>query len=170
MSKALRVALKNDIKYQRTVKTLLDIDKNVDSWMEEVQSLHVRRGVRALKSTSLLENSQRIAIDTDIDDMVVRARVTEIQMRALEKILLVDENLDRLRKYIRFKYAALMPEKMNMTDRKALIDDRLHDIVKAKKRLEGVMKMGDLVKEDCDQASYGLKRINDMLIARQKER
>lgn len=170
MSKALRIALKNDIKYQRNVKSLLDIDKHVDSWMEEVQSLHVRRGVRALKSTSLLENSQRIAIDTDIDDMVVRARVTEIQMRALEKILLVDENLDRLRKYIRFKYANLMPEKMNMTDRKALIDDRLHDVVKAKKRLEGVMKMGDLVKEDCDQASYGLKRINDMLIARQKER
>lgn len=170
VSRALRRALKEDTKFRRNLRTMQDMDKNVDVWLDEIQSLHVRRGVRSLETGKMLESSQRVAIDTDIDEMVLMSRVTEIKSRALRQILIIDENLDKLRKYVRFTYSKVLAGEKTVTERKALIEDALSSATTAKRRLEGVMKMGDLILDDAKQASYGLSRINAILVARQKER
>lgn len=170
VARALRRALKDDPKFLRNLRTMKDMDKNVEQWLDEIQSLHVRRGVRALQTGKMLESSQRVAIDTDIDEIAVMSRVTEIKSRALRQILIIDENLDKLRKYVRFSYATILSGEKTVTERKALIEDALSTAILSKKRLEGVMKMGDLVLDDAKQASYGLSRINAILVARQKER
>lgn len=171
VSRQLRRALKVDKKFERAIGNMDKLDANVDKWLDEIQSLHVRRGVRALDTGKMLESSQRVAIDTDIDEMALMSRVTEIKSRALRQILIIDENLDKLRKYVRFKYSdVLSAGKMAVTERKALIEDMISPATTAKKRLEGVMKMGDLILDDAKQASYGLSRINAILTARQKER
>lgn len=170
VSKQLKIALKEDNVFRRSMKKFEDIDKDVDKWLDEIQSLHVRRGVRALSTGRLLESAQVIAIDTDIDEMAISSRVTEIKARALRQILTIDETLERLKKYVRFKYATILAGEKTVTERKAIVEDILHSAIGAKRRLEGVMKMGDLVLDDAKQASYGLSRINAILVARQKER
>lgn len=170
VARALRRALKDDPKFLRNLRTMKDMDKHVEQWLDEIQSLHVRRGVRALQTGKMLESSQRVAIDTDIDEIGVMSRVTEIKSRALRQILIIDENLDKLRKYVRFTYSNVLAGEKTVTERKALIEDALSTAILSKKRLEGVMKMGDLVLDDAKQASYGLSRINNILVARQKER
>lgn len=171
MSKALRRALRNDVKYMRVVASMVGVDDKVDANIDEMMGLHSKRGIRALNTTALLQSSVHVSIDTTIDNQAVRSRVVELKMRAFQKLLIVDEKLDRLIRYVQAHYAAVLAtEAKTLADRKAIVQDQLRDVIKVKKRLEGVMKLADMVIEDCDAAGYSSLRINQMLELKSKDR
>lgn len=167
----LSAVVKEDMTYQRTIKNLMNVDANADSWREELMSLQARRGIRALNTSALLESSQKISIDSNIDNQACRSRATEIKMKCLQQLAVVDERGDKLRKYIMAMFAEQLADNYKtVTERRAVVDEMLSKVIRAKRRLELVTKLCDALVDDCDQAGFTLKRIGDLLIARQKDR
>lgn len=139
--------------------------------MEELMNLHSSRGVRSLDSSRLLSNAQRIAIDSDTDNQAVRSRCVEIKMRAFKRYAVVEEVVEKLRKYILARYSAeLGRSAKTLADRRALVEVVIDDVVKIMKDLNNVMKMSDMVIEDCTAAGFTLKRIGDLLALKSHER
>lgn len=163
--------LRQDLRFKRVKKRCLDADQDVDTWLDELMTLHASRGMRSLNSTALLSSSQRISIDTNLDNQTVRSRAVEICMRALRQELFVDEQLDYLRKYLHAQYATdLKHEHKTVADRKTAVEHVLNPLISTKKRLASVGKIAELVVSDCDAAGFALKRIGEVLAMKSVDR
>ena len=103
--KQLKESLKEDPIYSKKIKRVLRMEMRDESWLEELERLHATRDIRALNSTGLLQSSQKIAIDNNIDNQSVRSRCVEIKIRCLKQLLVFKNTHKFLRKYIPAKYA-----------------------------------------------------------------
>lgn len=138
----------------------------------ELNSLHVSRGVTAIKTSQVVQDALRIIIDSSVDEISVRSRATTIKMTCLQASLEVEELVSYLSKYILSRYTKHLKEEgaTTITAQKALIEVILRQFIEARKKLEAVMKIADLVTTDIDQASYGLSRIQNAIETASKDR
>lgn len=163
--------LEDDALYQKKMKQMLRIKNRDEAWADEIESLHARRGVRALKSSAILEDSQRISLDSNIDNQAVRSRCVEIKIAALRQSITMTETIELLEKYLASKYSIFLGKKYkSVGEKKAAVAVALHKVVKVVDRLKLVMKLADAVIDDCDSAGYTLHRIGEVLESKAKER
>lgn len=166
-----KTKLADDKVFTKNMKKLLRIQSKDEAWANELESLHARRGIRALKSNSLLESSQKIAIDSNIDNQAVRSRCVEIKISALRQQIVMDETISLLRKYLGSKYSKYLTTKYkNVTEKRNAIEYVLEPIVRVEDRIKLVIKLADVVIDDCDSAGYTMHRIGEVLNSKSKER
>lgn len=166
-----KAELAEDKVYKRIMNNVDGLDDKAEAWIEEVMSLQVRRGIRSLNSTKLLTASQKIGIDSNLDNQAVRSRATEIKMRCMQRLLVVEESASKLKKYIAAQYSGTLSEMhRSVTERRAEIDHQLSKLVTIQERLSGVIKLTDVLIADLDAAGYTLHRIGSLLELKSKDR
>ena len=167
----LKALLKEDPVFVKKVKAITKMKMKDELWAEEIENLHVSRGIRALNTTALLQSSVHVGIESNIENQAVRSRCVEIKMRALKQILTFEETAKYLKKYIGAKYARQLKKSYGtITERKATIDYALNEIDNLVERLKFVVKIADVVIEDTDAAGYSLHRIGTLLEQKSKDR
>jgi hypothetical protein len=169
--KQLRLALKADRIYLKKIQRIAKMELRDESWLQELESLHARRDIRALNSTALLQSSQKIALDNNIDNQAVRSRCVEVKIRALRTLVAYQKTHKFLKNYIPAKFASLLKDMGGTAaERKAILEYVLNDITDLIERLEHVVNIADIIIEDCDQAGWTLNRINTMLEQKSREK
>jgi len=169
--KRLKELLKEDPIYSRSMKRVLRMDMKDESWLEELERLHAARDIRALNSTALLQSSQKVAIDNNIDNQTVRSRCVEIKIRAMKQLVAYENTHKFLKKYIPARFAKTMKSMTGtITERKALVDYLLADLDNLIERLRHVENICNVIIEDCDAAGYTLHRIGTMLEQKSRDR
>ena len=169
--KALKAALKEDSIYQRHFTKILQIELKDEAWAEELESLHARRDIRSLNSSSLLQSAQKVALDNNIDNQTVRSRCVEIKMRAMKQYVVFEKSKDLLRKYIPAKYGKMLKDTASTVhERREVVDYILNSVSDRMARMKHVVDLCDLIIDDCDQAGYTLMRINTLLEQRSKDK
>jgi len=167
---SIRDLLKEDKVYLKHTKKLSSLKSKDEVWLTELESLHSRKAIRALNSNSLLQSSLKITIDSNIDNQAIRSRCVEIKISALKQQLVLRESIEYLKKYISSKYSSKLQSVGNMTERKGYVELLLAPLIKQEERLKLVTKIADEVIEDADSAGFMLKRINDALEMKSKDR
>lgn len=167
---SIKDLLKEDKVYKKYTKRLSTLKSKDEVWLHELESLHARRGIRALNSNSLLQSSLKITIDSNIDNQAVRSRCVEIKIAALKQLLLLKESIDYLKKYISSKYHSKLQDIGNMTERRAYVELLLSPLIKQEERIKMVTKIAEEVIEDCDASGWALSRINSALEMKSKDR
>lgn len=167
---SIKDLIKEDKVYLKYTKRLSSLKSKDEVWLHELESLHARRGIRALNSNALLQSSLKISIDSNIDNQAVRSRCVEIKISALKQQLLLRESIEYLKKYISSKYSSKLQSIGNMTERKAYVELILSPIIKQEERIKMVTKIADEVIGDCDSAGFALLRINEALNMKSKDR
>lgn len=163
--------LKEDKIFNKNMKRLLRLENKDESWSNELESLHARRGIRALQSNALLESSKRISIDSNIDNQAVRSRCVEIKISALRQQLVMEEVITKLRKYLASQYAKFLTKKYkNVNEKRAAIEYVLEPIVRLEHRLKLTIKLADVIIDDTDSAGYTMHRIGEALQMKSKDR
>ena len=169
--KNLKLALKEDQIYLRKMQRITRMELKDESWLEELERLHAARDIRSLNSRALLQSSQKIAIDNNIDNQSVRSRCVEIKIRALKQLVAYQNTMKFLKKYIPAKFAkAIKSHGGTMTERKAIVDYLLNDLSELIDRLDHVVHICDVIIEDCDAAGYMLLRVGSMLDQRSRDK
>ena len=168
--KALKDALKEDKIYKKHMSRILRMEIKDEVWLDELESLHARRDIRALNTTGLLSSSQRIALDNNIDNQAVRSRCVELKMRAMKQEITYTRSLKLLKRYIPARFATALKEYRTVTERKAVLEYLLGSISEAIDRLKFVTEIANQIIEDCDSAGHTLFRINQLLEQKRKER
>lgn len=163
--------LKEDKLFTKKMKQLLNMKSKDETWCDELESLHARRGIRALRSNVLLESSIKVSIDSNIDNQAIRSRCVEIKISALRQQIIIEETVDLLKKYLSSNYSEFLAKKYKTaTEKKAAIDYVLSKVSNLEDRLKLVIKLADVVIDDCDSAGYTLHRINEALTMKSKDR
>lgn len=163
--------LEDDALFTKKMKQMLRIKNKDEVWADEIESLHARRGVRALRTNTILESSQKVSLDSNIDNQAVRSRCVEIKVAAMRQQITLQETVELLEKYLATKYSKYLSSKYkNVTEKKAAIAVVLNPVTKTIDRLKLVMKLADAVIDDCDSAGFTLHRIGEILTDKAKDR
>ena len=168
--KKFKLLLREDPIYSKKIKRILRMEMRDDNWLEELERLHAARDIRALNSTSLLQSSQKIALDNNIDNQSVRSRCVEIKIRALKQLLIFKNTQKFFKRYIPARYAKELKVFGSITERKMIVEYLVENLTDLIDRLEHVVHICDVVIEDCDQAGYTLMRINTMLEQKSRDK
>lgn len=156
--------------HKRLQRVLSQVD--IKAYTQELYSLQTSRAVSALKTKSILRDSLRVIVDASVDEISTRSRSSTIKMSSLHALLQVEDFLSHLNKYLLSKYAKQLRDRgfTTITAQKSQIDVYLREFIEAKRSLEGVIKMSDIVCEDIDQVSYALRRVVDVIEQSNKDR
>lgn len=168
--KSLRKILKTDEVFMKRYRRVLDMKMQDEKWYEEIESLHLSRGMRTLKSGELLQSSQKVGIDNNLENQYVRSRCVEIKVRALRQVVGFEEASDSLKKYVMHRYAKRLGRFKTVTERKAEVDYALMEVDKLIKRLNFIVKICDIIIADVDAAGYTLHRVGELLEQKRKDR
>lgn len=170
-TKSLNTVLKDDSFFVKKLNRIKKMKMKDELWVEELESLQVSRGIRSLNTTALLQSSVHNGIESNIDNQTVRSRCTEIKMKAMKQMVALKEAEKTLRSYITHKYNSRLNKLgSSVTERKQLVDFSLHKISIIIEKLEFVIKLADVVIDDCDAAGYTLHRIGILLDSKAKDR
>ena len=169
--KAFKEALKEDQLYMKLVTRINKIEVKDEFMLDELESLHARRDIRALRSEGLLQSSQLIALDNNIDNQSVRSRCVELKIKALRQSVTYTEVIKKLKRYIPVKFNKFLTKQAStVTERKLWVDYVLEPIVSKAERLDHVVHICDVIIEDCDSAGFTLKRINETLEQKSRDK
>lgn len=150
---------------------LKDSELDLDALTKELSNMHASRAVRALNTKKMLASSQVTLLDVQIQEIGFRSRAVAIKMAVLGEMLTRDEIVSKVRKYILTTYAEDLKESFKtLTAQKSYIEVLLEPYTKLSTHMSHVLKLADLVIEDLDQASWGLKNIKETLELGNKER
>lgn len=156
---------------RRALSRLKNSELDLDALRKECMLMHSQRAVRALRTDKLLTHSARILIDATTKDMTFRSRATEIKMKVLYEMLLRDEILSGLRKYILAQFGTILKKKFRtITEQKGFVDVLLESYTKQSRAMSNLIQITDLVITDIDQASWGLKHIQETLATLRQEK
>lgn len=167
---SLKETIRDDPIVSKYIKKIKSIKSKDEVWLQELESLHARRGIRALNSNQLLHSAAKISIDSNIDNQAVRSRCVEIKIAALKQLLVLNETIDYLKKYISSKYSKKLQAQGNMTERKNYIEFIISPLIKQEERIKVVTKIADEIIGDADAAGFALMRINESLNMKSKDR
>jgi len=166
--------LKRDRRYRSSQKALTRLLEGVDyeANAAELFSLHATRGVSALNPKRVLHGAAAVVIKASVEEMAVRSRAVTIKMVSLKSLLTLDEMIEHLRKYLISSYSDRMKAEgyTTITDKKTVVDVTLRAFIDAKRQLDYVVTLADLIIEDTDAASWSMKRISDTLGQNLKDR
>jgi hypothetical protein len=166
--------VREDKQYIRSKKQLERIMADIDTklLMRELFGLHSSRGITALSSKKIVQDAVRVLIDSNVDEISVRSRATTINMSCLQALLEIEEIYSYLSKYLLSQYAGVMKKDghTTITAQRAQVEVYLRVFLEHKRNLEFTMKMAEMVFKDIDQASFGLRRIQDALETTKKDR
>lgn len=171
MANFKQYVLAKDQFVKKRLQRIENISINDERWIEEIENLHVSRGIRALNVTALLESSIYNSIESNIDNQAVRSRCVELKIRALKQVTVIEELTTKLKKYILNKYGNHLKRKYStLNERKAAVDYIVVDAEQRIDKLKFVVKLCDIVIDDCDSAGYTLMRIGNMLEQKSKDK
>lgn len=161
--------VRDDPVYIKRMKRMLALKDKSETWIEELVSLQVSRGVGALTTSGLLSNSQMESLDSNINNQMIRSRSAVIKIQALRQIVVIDESLKYLRKYLSYKYDDELKRYKTVAAKRNAVELTLEKAVNMSDRLSGVIKIADVVLEDSDSAGFTLKRIGDVLALKARD-
>ncbi len=160
---SLKETLKGDIRFRKRMKHILELNSNCESWVAQLESIHVSRDITALNSNKLLSDSKRITIDSNVDNQAARSRCVTIRLKAMRQLLVIEEALDTLQKYVYNRYAEELKPYKTLTDKKSAVAFVLQGPTKRLKQLKFVIEFADIIIADVDAAGFSIKRVNDTL-------
>lgn len=171
---SLQDVVREDKTYRVSKRRLERVMQNIDIkiLIRELFTLQTTRASGALKGNQVIRSAMRTVIDGAAEEMAVRSRCTTVKMTALQALVEIEELVSHLTKYLLSRYVARLKAEgfTTITAQKAQVEVYLRLFVEAKKNLEYLMKMADLVIADIDQSSYAWRRIEDAIETSKKDR
>lgn len=155
--------IRADPSYQkyRNVMEMLPQRFNLEHALTEAKSLYAQREVPRLPSVA---NADKV-YSAQTKDMVLRARLTKIQMDLLEERSHLDTTLKAIRGHLRTTYAVEIEERAGklVEERKAFVDRFLRVGIELHDRMETVHKIIDGFIKDIDQSGFGFTKLVDII-------
>lgn len=151
-----------DISVKKVLQKLVKIGEATDNWVEEITSLQITIPLRSLNTSNLLSNIQHILIENNLETQASRSRVVQLKMKAMKEHLTIKQALNRLRSFIIAEYSEFLPSP-SITEKRNYVDSILEKWRKREEDLEFVIKIADVVIDDCNQCGFTLKRIQELL-------
>lgn len=160
-----------DKKVKKALLTIRTFGTKTDIWVDELITLQSTLPVKALNVSALLQSSQHKLIESNIQNQSHRSRAVTIKMNSFKEYLTIKQTLDRVRGYILASHGeSLRSVSKTITERKAYVDYLLERWRKIETNLDMVVKLSDMVIEDCDANGYTLMRIQNTLEQKGKDR
>src|ERR1041385_2461403 len=97
--------MRQDKSFKKLWNSVKDQDKDCERWADELMTLHTSKGLAALNGNKLMQSSQKISIDSNLDNYTVRSRAVTIRMRAFRLQATIEEHVKNLKKLLLSRYA-----------------------------------------------------------------
>lgn len=167
----MREIIRNDPIVRKRIKGINEFGKKTDIWLEDLINLQLSLPVSALNTSGLLQSAQHKLVDSNIKVQSNRSRAVHIKMQAFKEHLMMKETLNRLKGYILSNYIDdLKAISKTITERRAFVDSLLENQKKVENRLDSVVKLADMVIDDATASGFTLKRIQETLEQKVKDR
>lgn len=163
--------MRNDKNFKKLWHNVKDLDKDCEKWADELMALHASKGLRALNGNSLMQSSQKISIDANLDNATVRSRATEIRMKSFRLQATIEDSVKNLKKLLLSRYAEELKSKFKaITERRSFVDAVCNPMTEVVTNLTNVGKLAEMVIEDADAGGRVMYNIGEILKLRTKDR
>jgi uncharacterized protein YutE (UPF0331/DUF86 family) len=135
-----------------------------DSLFREMSSMQASRISRTIKVHDVLAASQHRLIEANLQNSAFRSRVVEIRTNITRTYIIIEDLIDRCKKYIRHQYSSELKAKFpTVGERSAFIDSVMNREKTQLVELGSIMDICDIFIEDYDQGGWSYKRIGEIL-------
>ena len=129
----------------------------------EIDSLHMNRKVRKLKTEEIISSFQKKFIDAALQNQAFRSRLVEIKVKNFRIAARLEEHLDVIKPYLRTQYADSLAKFKTVADKNAAINNVLEKPMRFLQKLENLDKVLETLIKDIDQCSFALKHLIDAM-------
>ena len=137
----------------------------VDELLDELSNMQSSRYVRGLSANDVVADQGKRLNEASLQSIAYRARAVEIKMRVVRVIMQVKDGIDAAQNYVKYTHReAVAAAARTQADRNALVRSLFETQIRKIGRLESIITVADLVIDDLDQCSWGLRRITDVVI------
>ncbi len=136
---------------------------DLNSLEKEIDSLHLTRQVRTLKTTEVLVSFQRKFLDAALQNQAYRSRLVEIKVKCFRVAAQLDEHISIVRSHLSIKYPNALKSYKTIGERRAAIDSVLEEPMAFLLKLELKDKEIEVILKDMDAAAWTLKGIMDAM-------
>lgn len=167
----LSKTMKQDRSYKKLYNNVKDLDKDCEQWAESLMTLHASKGLRALSGSGLMQSSQKISINSNLENYSVRSSAVTIRMKAFKLQATIEDKVKNLSKLLLSRYAdELKSEFKAITERRGYVEAVCNPLTEVVRNLSNVGKLAEMVIEDCDAGGRTLYNIGEILKLRTKDR
>lgn len=168
---SLSKEMRQDKSFRKLWKSSKDLDKDCEKWAEELMALHSSKALSALNIHGIMQSSQKISIDSNLDNYTIRSRAVTIRMKSFRIQATIERNVKNLQKLLLSRYAAeIKKEYKAITERRAFVEVVCNPMIEIVQNLSNVGKLAEMVIEDCDAGGRTLYNIGEILKLRAKDR
>ena len=164
MAKFIELAQK-DKRVRALLKALHNGAYHIDleSLEREIDSLHLSRQVRTLKTVEVMQSFQKRFVDASLQNQAYRSRLVEIKVKCFRVAAKLEEHLVAVRGILSVTYPNSLKAYRTVAERRAVINSVLEEPMAFLTKLELKDKELTEIIKDLDQSAWALKSILDAM-------
>lgn len=164
MTATLRNAIREDRKYLKFKKIVLEEQKKIDEQVhiDELTGLHTSRISRTLYGKRGQYSAETL-MEASLQDLSVRSRMVEIRVQISLHTGMIEAAIKAISKYIYVEYLLNDPCYVTEGQRNGFIADFLSQWTKNLEHYNAILQMADTFIKDVDQAGFNLRNMMDCL-------
>ncbi len=153
----------------KRVKTLLKSLRNgsyhldLDGLEKEIDSLHLTRQIRKLKTEEVLQSFQKKFIEAALQNQAYRSRLVEIKVKCFRVAAKLEEHISMVKAHLGLTYPNALSRYRTAAERRAAINSVLEEPSTFLTKLDQKDKELETFIKDLDQTSFSLKHIIDAM-------
>ncbi len=136
---------------------------DLDGLEREIDSLHLTRQVRKLKTEEILMSFQRKFVDAALQNQAYRSRLVEIKVKCFRMSAKLEEHISVVRSHLGITYPNALSKYKTVSERRAAINSVLEEPMTFLTKLELKDKEIEVLVKDLDAAAWSLKSIMDAM-------
>src|SRR5271154_6963685 len=109
---------------------------DLDSLEKEIDSLHLTRQVRSLKTEELIVSFQKKFVDAALQNQAYRSRLVEIKVKCFRTAAKLEDHIAVVRSYLGIKYPNALKEYRTVGERKNAVNSVLEEPIAFLMKLE----------------------------------
>lgn len=136
---------------------------DIEGLEREIDSLHLTRQVRKLKTEEIIQSFQKKFIEAALQNQAYRSRLVEIKVKCFRVAAKLEEHISVVRSYLGITYPNSLRKYRTVGERKQAINSVLEEPTSFLTKLELKDRELEVIIKDLDQASFSLKHIIDAM-------
>jgi len=136
---------------------------DLDGLEREIDSLHLTRMVRSLKTEEVIQSFQKKFIQAALQNQAFRSRLVEIKVKCFRVSAKLEEHIGVVRSYLSIKYPNGLSKYRTVAERKQAINSILEEPMTFLSKLELKDRELELIIKDLDAAAWSLKGIMEAM-------
>ncbi|MDE1905100.1 MAG: hypothetical protein KGH75_01435 [Rhodospirillales bacterium] len=126
---------------------------------KEVDTLHITRQVRKLKTEELLQSFQKRFTDAALENQAYRSRLVEIKVKCYRVSAKLEEHIKVIKGYLASQYPNSLSKYRTASERRQAIDSVLEEPLTFLAKLAMKDKEIELIIKDLDQSAWAMKDV-----------